>query len=696
LFSSIFLFVDTFPRPPAQPSSQFSANLVYGGVGGGHIVGVDVLHLAGPTLTGSNVVIYLYSSDHPSRFTGPFTIAQGLNGTTSWNLGQTWAVNVTSDSLTTPDQITISIVSTTQLLFRVTLPGSIPNLPPQFVAQGTTPTNPVVFSGFSIYAQIVDSTLKPQSVYANVSQIPGSGLPAKDLMSYSSTTGLYTLSVPNGASVAGTYYVFVNATDNLSQTNTIAIPVIIGIGSVPNSGVAVAVSPFPVVNRTAETIFATVQNSAGSAGTVSLTFKAGATVLGTTSGPISAGGYAEFTNAWTPTAVGTVTLSVLANVSVGGAPTGALNVTVFPAVLFISHNVVAGTRLVNNTSAYLAEELQAAGFPFTPMFVACNAALPAATSLEAYDVVVIDWGSTATGTCATTPSTTEQGKITTAMAASSFTSFLMVGSSEFTATSCASYAAAFRSDFGMTGSSGTCIGTSSSATTAATYSAVSAQGFRRDGIGALTINKTLAASSGFLPYAYFSQGGSNTFLSTASGAVGIFTHVAKTGRGVMIGTDPALLMTTLPAPASAAWGQGAGGSAVLYNAMNYLSKFSTSGSTGRTFGDYAISGATLTGLSAGHLSFIYVTIRSNGPVGGLVEVSLTTNGTQALYGGAPVSTTVALLTTGQNVTAILTWEAPVSGSYSLAVTATSFQSNLFGTLTQLPLNVLNKPTVYVP
>ncbi|MCI4367086.1 MAG: hypothetical protein L3K08_04995, partial [Thermoplasmata archaeon] len=582
-----------------------------------------------------------------------------------------------------------------ELLFRVTLPGTQPALPPQFVQDGTNPTSPVVDSGFVVYVQIVDPALKAYSVYANISEVPGSGLPSKDLMSYSATTGLFTLSLPNGGSATGTYYIFVNASDNLSS-DSIAIPVTIVTGAVPPSGIALAVSPFPVVNRTVETVYATVQNAANVAGTVVVTFHAGGGSIGTATGPISAGGFAQFTTSWTPTAIGSYTLSAQANVSVGGTPTGALNVTVFPAVLFISHNVVAGTRLVNNTSAYLAEELQAAGFPFTASFVACNVALPTTAALQAYDVVVIDWGSTATGTCAATPSATEQGKITGAMVGSSFTSFLLVGSAEFASTGCASYSATFRSDFGITGSSGTCIATSASATTAVTYTANAGQGLRRDGIGALTLNKTLAGSAGFLPYAYFSQGATNGFLSSASGVIGSFIHAVGKGRGIVIGTDPALLMTTLPAPASAAWGNGAGGTALVYNTMNYLSRFSTASSPGRAVGDYAIAGATLTGLSAGHLSYIYVTIRSNGPVGGLVIVSLTTNGTQALFGGAPVSSTVALLTNGQNVTAVLTWEAPVSGSYSLAVTAVSFQSNLFGSLTQLPLNVLNKPIVYVP
>ena len=694
LFSSIFFFVNTFPRPPAQPSSQFSAQLIYGGVGGKSIVRVSILHLAGPTLTGSNVLVYLFSSVKPSAFTGPFTLAQGLNGSATWNLGQTWNYNVTSYNLKTGDNITISIVSSVQLLFRITLPGQNPVLPPQFVLSGISPASPIINQGFSVYVQIVDPALKPYSVYANVSQVPGTGLPALNLMSYSAATGQFALIIPNGATAAGTYFIFVNASDNNSGANTVAIPAVIGAGPIPPASVLIGVSPSPPVNGTAGTIYATVRNTAAAASNVNVTFRVGGNIIGVASGPISAGGTATFSHAWTPTSTGTAILSAQANVSGGGTPTGALNVTVFPKMLFIAHNVLAGTRLTNNTSAYLAEQIQAAGFPFTAQFIACNALLPAAATLQTYNVVVIDFGSTATGTCAATPATTEMNKITGAMSAG-FTNFLLVGSSFFSATTCASYTATFLTDFGIKGTVGTCVAHGVSATAAVTYAPTLASGFRQDGIGALTLNKTFQGSAGFEPYNYFSQGSNHGFLSTASGVFGSWFKASGNGRGIAIGTDPALLMTTLPAPASAAWGVAAGGTAVVYNVLNYASGFSTSTSPGRAFSDYAIAGATLVGLSAAHLTNVYVTLRANGPVADLVAASLTVNGTIAVYGGQPVSTAISLLPNGQNVTIVLTWEAPTSGAYNLAIVLQSFGSS-FGSLTQLPINIINKPTNFAP
>lgn len=693
LFSSIFLFVDGFPQPPPQPASQFSAHLLYNG---SKISAISVLHLSGPTLSGSTILVYLYSSEHPTRFTSAFSLSSGLNGSKAWNLGQTWYLNLLPYTLTVGDNITVSIITTTQLLFRVTLPGNVVVLPPQFLQEGTDPAVPTVSEAFTLYVQILDPDLKSWSVYANVSAVPGSGLAASDKMSYSSSLGEYVLSFPSGGNAVGTYYVFVNASDNLSQHNTIAIPITIasGISSVPSSGVAVTVSPLPVVNGTAETIYAVIENTGASTSAVIATFYVGGTSLGSSSGSISGGGSTTLSKAWTPGTAGNFVLTVEANISGGGAPTGIFNVTVFPSLLFIAHNVVQGSRLSNNTSAYLAEQIQAAGFPFTSMFVACNVALPAATTLEAYDIVVIDYGSQTNGPCAATPSTTEQGKITSAMASPYFTGVLLVGADVWKSTTCSSYSSTFLQDFGITGTSGTCTATITSATSAVTYASSTAKDFLAAGIGTLTLNQTLAKSNGFLPAAYFSQGASNSYLTDGGHSVGAFQKVSGRGKGVVLATDPALLMTTLAAPASSAIGVDAGGTSVVYNALNYVAGFASSTSPGRSFADFAISGAQIYGTSASHLSSVYVTLRGNGATAGLVTVSLTVNGTVALFGGSPVSETVYVPANGGNVTLVLTWEAPTIGPYTLGVAATAVTSNLFASLAQLPMNVLNQATVF--
>lgn len=692
LFSSIFLFVDTFPQPPAQPSTQFAANLLYGGAHGQSIVGLNIEHLAGPTLAGT-IDVYLSSADHPTRFPTPFTLAQGLNGSTSWNLGQLYYLNLTTYSLTAPDNITVSIVSTTQLLFRVTLPGQNPTLPPQFVAQGTVPTVPTVGQSFLVYVQIVDPVLKTYSVFANVSELPGVGVGALQKMTYSSTTGLFTVTLTDGVSQSGSYYIFVNASDNKSQTNSIALPVTITTATTPPSTVSLSVSPEPPVNGSAATIYALVSVTGTAAGTVNATFYAGASLLGTVSGTVSAGSSVTLSESWTPTAVGIVDLKVSATTPGEGTPSGSLNVTVFPTVLFVAHNVVAGTQLANNTSAYLEQELRAAGFPFTPMFVACGSSLPAASTYETYNVVVIDFGSQATGTCTTEDTSTVQGTFTSAMTSSARTNFFLVGSSLTTSTACSSYSSTFLTDFGITTGT-TCTASETQATSTVTYTANTGQDLLADGIGALTLNKTLAGSSATIPYFVFHNGASGGFLSTSSGTFGSFGHASGAGRGVVIAADPAQFMTTLPAPTSQAWGLAAGGTQVVFNVMNYVSHLSSSTSPGRALPDFAISGVTLVGQSASHLTSIYVTTRGNGPLGGLVQVTLTVNGTIGLFGGAAVTATVTVLPNGQNTTTVLTWDAPAPGPYTLGVVGETLTGNLWGTLSQYSLSIINKPFVF--
>jgi flagellin-like protein len=696
LFSSIFLFVDTFPQPPAQPSSQFSAQLLYGGAHGQSILGLTIEHLAGPTLAGQ-IFIYLSSADHPSRFTSPFTLANGLNGSTTWNLGQTYYLNLTSDALTAPDNITISIISTTELLFRVTLPGQNPILPPQFVAQGTNPALPTVGQSFTVFVQIDDPALKGNWVEANISQVPGTGEAALQRMSYSTTTGLFSTTISHGANAAGTYYIFVNASDNNSLSNSIALAVTILSGNSASSSVGLSVSPTPPVNGSAATVYATVTNGGASSGTVNLTFRVGGVLLGTATGPITAGGTSTFSKAWTPSAVGSVILTAQANISGGGSPEGALNMTVFPSILFIAHSTAAGTHPANNSSAYLAEEIQAAGFPFTTAFVPCGTALSSTDSYyESDDIVIIDFGSASSGSCAATPSTTVQGTWATAMASPYYTAFLIVGSAYFTAGTCSSFSSTFTTDVGITGGggSGTCFTSSTSTTSTVTYTASTANGLRQDGIGALTLNKTLNGLSSIIPYYYDAKGATGGFLATTTGTFGSFGHVASLARGVAIDADPSQLMTTLPAPTSSAWGIGAGGTAVLYNVLDYLGHLSSSSSTGHGLSDYSVAGATLVGTSASHLTYLYVTVRSNGPSTGLVSVKLTVNGEVGLYQGSTVSAILSTVSNGRNVTAVLTWEAPATGSYTLSVVATGLSGNLWGSLVEWPLSITNSPITF--
>jgi FlaG/FlaF family flagellin (archaellin) len=444
LFASVFFFINTFPRPPPQPANQFSATLTYGTVVSGQapIKAVNILHLAGPTIAGpttSQVAIYLQSQAKPSAFASPFTLGFGLNGSSTWSLGQTWTGNISTYLLKTPDNITISIIAQSELLFRITLPGAQPFSPPIFTQAGVNPSSPAVSGPFTVYVGISDANLQPGSVFVNVSQVPGVTGSGLDQMSFLPTSGLWVFTLAGGSNSAGTFYVFVNATDGSGLQNSIAIPV-----TISNTGGSAAILTIQVTaNNTAPVkglpvqLQASVTNNAGTAGTVLVQFYVGGNTVGSVqSQGITAGGTAVYTQVWTPSAIGATPVQALATMT-GASAEGGFSITVFPKILFIAHAYPAGSFPVSNTSAELAQKLTADGFPFTETVVACGTALPSTATMSAYGVVIIDFGSATGLSCSQVPpGASEQTKIT---GAATTTNFWLVGSNAFTATACTSY-----------------------------------------------------------------------------------------------------------------------------------------------------------------------------------------------------------------------------------------------------------------
>ncbi len=227
LFSSIFFFVNTFPRPPSQSASQFQGSLLFT-PSGAYITNVQILHLSGAVLSSPTTTIYLRSSNNPSFYSSQYLIDQGLNGSNYWALGQTWNISLTS---TGPqpgpspngdpigDNLTVYIISGTQLIFSVTLPGQIPSLNPYFTNFGTNPSPPRVAQPFNITVFVSASHLNTKSVYVNVSQLPGvsGALLVAQRMSKGSSPGEFYFNVPAGVtSNTGTYFVVFNATDATS------------------------------------------------------------------------------------------------------------------------------------------------------------------------------------------------------------------------------------------------------------------------------------------------------------------------------------------------------------------------------------------------------------------------------------------------------------------------------------------------
>jgi hypothetical protein len=692
LFGAVFFFVNAFPRPPSQSNSQFSATLSYGGASGRQITQASITHLAGPTLYSSQTQIYIASQAHPTALASknPFTISSGLAGATAWSVGQVWSVPLSN--LTIPDNLTITVVSSGQLLFRNVLPGSNPNIPPQFVNQGTTPANPAVGQSFTIYAQIVDDDLNTHSVYVNVSQLPGvPGEPTSFPMTYSASTGTWQYVVGAGVTnAAGSFFVFVNATDLAKQPNSVVIPVTIGVGSSGSSGggpvqVQLALNQSAPVSGAATGLVATVTDSTAVGGSLTVTFQAAGVAVGTASGSVGPGSTISVTQSWTPSIIGTTLLSATANVTGVGSGSAAFNVTVFPKILLLTHNVQAGSNGPANESAFLATELSAAGVPFTQSFVDCKNALPAASTLQAYKVVIVDFGSGSASGCPASPTSGDQSNIVTA---SSSTNFWIVGANAWSQ-ACGSYSSSYLGLFGIS-TSGRCMQTVAAPVSGVTYTAAPSQGLLGNGVpSSITIQKTLEGNSTY-PSVNFGKSVTNVYLSSGATPVGSW-KVNGAQRDAALGTDPALLSAQLPSGNYR--GTGAAGAAVAYNVVDWLSGLSTSSSTGRAAVDFAVAQATLWGTNHSAPSTLYVALRANGLAGGAVTVALYVNGAEAFYQGSAVLATTTLPGSGGWAFVTLTWQAPSSGDYTLSVALLSAPGDSVSANNQLPVGLDISPSV---
>jgi hypothetical protein len=297
LFSSIFAFVTSFPSPPPQNTSQFSANLVLT-ANQSYVAGVQVTHLAGPSIPGASLV-YFKSATHPQapEFQNPVTASTGLGGAVTWNLGQTFNYSFPhAQQPVLPDNITVLVVANDQLVFATVLPGQLIDVPPSFLSTGVSPGEPVVGSGFTVYATTVGN-LAGSSVFVNLANIPGlTGTYAgPQKMTYVAATNQWTFTVASAlTNTTGTFFAFVNVTGAQGYTATAAVTITIVATSSSGSGpfsVAVVMTPQPPTNPATSAYFAAVISYTGSSTNVPITveFWANQTPLSTPSGkfPIS-------------------------------------------------------------------------------------------------------------------------------------------------------------------------------------------------------------------------------------------------------------------------------------------------------------------------------------------------------------------------------------------------------------------------
>ncbi|MCI4368750.1 MAG: hypothetical protein L3K09_04225, partial [Thermoplasmata archaeon] len=540
------------------------------------------------------------------------------------------------------------------------------------------------------------TSLTAGSVFANLSQLPGAKGVYKNpqQMSYSASTGLYTLVVgPTNLSSSGNYYIFVNATNSVGEQNSVAIPVTVGTASGTTLTAQLSVNNTQLIKGIPVTFTDIVTNSGGSSQAINTSFSANGVAFANLTGNVGAGAAAGFSPSYTPSATGTILFIATTYPAVGNPVSSSLNLTSFPKILFISHNLPAAVKNSHNDSALMAAEINAAGFPVTQMWIPCATALPASATLQTYTVVVIDFGSqTGTG-CPAGPSAADQGRITGAAGVN----FFLTGAMLFSSTGCASYSNAFLTLFGIgwTNAGGALCTTLRNAAAAASYNAQTAAGLLGQGIGTLEINQTLMATNTFSPYYTFNRALTNPAWMTAGGQnLGSYATPGTT-KEVALATDPALLTSNIYYNGgNQTWGAGAPGTAVVYNVLNFLCGFSSSTSPGRATSDFAASGAVVVGIKNTQLTYVYVGARANGGQGGVVTAWLYVNGQPAIYQGQPVSATITLGANGASQWGILTWLAPAAATYTLFVTITTTVTDLFAPNNQLPTSIINTGFVF--
>lgn len=198
LFSTIIIWVSSFPAPQAQDRSDIASSLqpIFGA--GGLVVGVNVTltNTGGEALQPGSTVFYI--TDQPSsgpsatdvatlqafnpRLPNPSGLIDGTNGV--WSTGERWLYM--NQAFRPWDTITVTIVDNTRSLvvWSGQLNPAAGTRPPVFMsvwASGadTGAANPVYeHAGFYLFAEVVspDNNLNPNSVYATITWFYGKGV----------------------------------------------------------------------------------------------------------------------------------------------------------------------------------------------------------------------------------------------------------------------------------------------------------------------------------------------------------------------------------------------------------------------------------------------------------------------------------------------------------------------------------------
>jgi hypothetical protein len=232
LFGAIFAFVTRFPQPPAQDVNQFEASVVQNSSG---ITQLKILLESGPTVSpGTEVILQSSRTASNWQFSAPSGVPVNWgtgNNSKGWSSGQYWTTTFTP-ALKIPTNITIFILSSSDLLFNGVVPGFATNTPPVVTSTYTVPTAPAIGAAFQIFAVISGNT-SGLVVNISLSEVPGLSSLGTPLMTYNATAEAWMYAVPSGdTTTAGSYLAFIQGS---SSTTGATVAGSVGI-VIPGSG----------------------------------------------------------------------------------------------------------------------------------------------------------------------------------------------------------------------------------------------------------------------------------------------------------------------------------------------------------------------------------------------------------------------------------------------------------------------------
>ncbi|HTT15175.1 MAG TPA: hypothetical protein VMG81_05295, partial [Thermoplasmata archaeon] len=345
-----------------------------------------------------------------SSFSTPISVSSGLSGTSTWNLGQTW-----SFSFPTPlprlQNITVYVVSPTQLLYSAILPGQAFYTPPVVLQTWVSPANPSVGNAFTVYA-IFGGTTTSLAPTIYLGAIPG--LPATaQAMSAAGPVNEWSYLVASGLTTTnGTYPVVISGTNSqgLTGTGSLSISVLASSSSAPLT-VAVSAVTAPPQMGAPDTLTAYVSYTGTRTNQpLTVTFWVNetapiATNVYTGAGPsgLTISGVSVVTvysqTKWTvPSTIGPTTFLITASASVGSSASEQGYLTYVPPLglgAYFSSKPVANTATTPNAKLWLNTSAYGAG-PFT--FESASQSVGIWVNYTSNGTVAKTWSATTTTT----------------------------------------------------------------------------------------------------------------------------------------------------------------------------------------------------------------------------------------------------------------------------------------------------------